>query len=339
MAASRCVTRTQAAPEPPAVPPEPPPVPASPLEIFAKPAAPAAERMDAAAIEPVAGAVPPPLPPTESAKPTEPAEPAKSFEERFGANWVVWIGGLALALGGIFLVQYSIEAGLIGPKVRIFLGGLFAAGLIAAGEWTRRREFSIGLDNIPTAHIPGILTAAGTTVAFATVYAAYALYGFLVPGSAFVLLGMVALATLAAALLHGPALAALGQVGAFVTPLLIVTPQPNYLALYVYLAVVTAASFALARARLWRWLAITAVVFGVLWAFPGILDDALRADAGRALSRWPASRSPPRCSSPACSTVRMPRRAGSIRCLRARSPPGSPLPPFWCWCATMTPSR
>ena len=86
------------------------------------------------------------------------------------------------------------------------------------------------------------------------------------------LLGIVALATLAASLLHGPALAALGQIGAFLTPMLIVTAQPNYWALYVYLAVVTAASFALARARLWRWLAITAVVFGVLWAFPGIAD-------------------------------------------------------------------
>ena len=250
-------------PEPGAVPPAPPPVPASALEIFAKPAETAP--LDAAAIEPVASG-------TSPIEPTEPAEPAKSFEERFGASWVVWIGGLALALGGIFLVQYSIEAGLLGPGVRVFLGGLFAAGLIAAGEWTRRREFSIGLANVPTAHIPSILTAAGTTVAFATVYAAYALYGFLVPGSAFVLLGLVALATLAAALLHGPALAALGQIGAFVTPMLIATPQPNYWALYVYLAVVTAASFALARARLWRWLAVTAVVFGVLWAFPGIMD-------------------------------------------------------------------
>ena len=45
--------------------------------------------------------------------------------------------------------------------------------------------------------------------------------------------------------------------------------QPNYWALYLYLAVVTAASFALARARLWRWLAITAVAFGALWMFPG----------------------------------------------------------------------
>ena len=107
----------------------------------------------------------------------------KSFEERFGASWVVWIGGLALALGGIFLVQYSIEAGLIGPGVRIFLGGLLAAALIAAGEWTRRQEIARHPDLAANAHIPSILTAAGTTVAYATIYAAYALYGFLVPGT------------------------------------------------------------------------------------------------------------------------------------------------------------
>jgi uncharacterized membrane protein len=231
------------------------------------------ERMDEAAIAAIIqdAAQPPPPPPQ------QPAEPAKSFEERFGASWVVWIGGIALALGGIFLVQYSIEAGLIGPGVRIFLGGLLAAALIAAGEWTRRQEQLSGFAGVPTAHIPSILTAAGTTVAYATIYAAYALYDFLVPGTAFVLLGIVALATLAASLLHGPALAALGQIGAFVAPLLIATEAPNYWALYLYLAVVSAASFALARARLWRWLAATAVVFGTLWMFPGI--DDLSADA------------------------------------------------------------
>ena len=87
---------------------------------------------------------------------------------------------------------------------------------------------------------------------------------------AFLLLGVVALGTLAAALLHGPALAGLGLIGAFVTPLIVSTDTPNYLALYLYLAVVTAAAFALARARLWRWLAVSAVVASVLWTLPGI---------------------------------------------------------------------
>jgi uncharacterized membrane protein len=194
---------------------------------------------------------------------------------------VVWVGGLALALGGLFLVRYSIEQGLLGPGVRIALGALFALALLAAGEWTRRKEFTTGIAGLPAANIPSMLTAASTMVAYATVYAAYGLYGFLPPALAFILLGLVALLTLAAALLHGPALAGIGLIGAYVTPILVASDQPDYWALYIYLAVVTAAAFALARARLWQWLAIGAVALSVLWTFAGV-DLTLDAPAAHA---------------------------------------------------------
>jgi len=212
-----------------------------------------------------AASVPPSAPKAETPEPAGPG-----FEERFGTRWTVWVGGIALALGGIFLVRYSIEQGLLGPGVRIALGLLLAAALVAGGEWARRKENLSGIAGLPSAHIPGILTAAGTTVAYATAYAAYALYDFLVPGVAFVLLGIIALATLAAALLHGPALAGLGLIGAYVSPALVAADEPNFLALYLYLAIVTGAAFALARMRLWRWLAMTAVAAGVVWLFIGI---------------------------------------------------------------------
>ncbi|OKO74483.1 DUF2339 domain-containing protein [Bradyrhizobium sp. AS23.2] len=216
-------------------------------------------------------ASPPPLEASTGAETPPPLPaPAPGFEERLGTRWVVWIGGLALALGGFFMVRYSIEAGLVGPGVRVFLGGLFALALLGAGEWTRRKESISSIQALPIANIPAILTAAGTAVAFATIYAAYALYGFLVPATAFVLLSLVALGTLAAALLHGPALAGLGVVGAFVTPILVSSGKPDYWALYIYLAIVTAASFGLARIRLWRWLAVATIVFAVLWIFPGL---------------------------------------------------------------------
>ena len=66
------------------------------------------------------------------------------------------------------------------------------AALIAAGEWTRRKE-SLPASPGSDAHIPSILTAAGTAVAYADVYAAYGLYDFIDPAAAFVLLGLVAL--------------------------------------------------------------------------------------------------------------------------------------------------
>jgi uncharacterized membrane protein len=238
-------------------------------------AAPAPEP-PAAAAKPQPAAAPsvPPTPPPQA--PRRPA-PAMSFEEQFGTQWVVWIGGLALALGGFFLVRYTIEQGLIGPRVRVTLGALLALVLIAAGEWSRRTEIKSGFGGVPAANIPGVLTAVGTTVAYADVYAAYALYGFLGGAAAFVLLGLVALATLAAALLHGPALAGLGLVGAYVTPMLVASDHPDYWTLYIYLAVVTAAAFGLARLRLWRWLAVTAISFAFLWTFAGMLDTPVNA--------------------------------------------------------------
>lgn len=225
---------------------------------------------------------PPPLPPAGSryretvdgALPDTPAAPAQArpgleerigFEERLGTRWVVWVGGLTLALGGVFLVKYSIEAGLLGPGVRVLLGGLFALALLAVGEVARRKESLLPIAALPKANIPAILTAAGTAVAFATVYASYALYGFLSPPIAFVMLGAVALCTLAAALLHGRTLAGLGVVGAFVTPVLVSSDKPDYWALYIYIAIVTAAAFGLARIRLWRWLAVTTIAFGAFW--------------------------------------------------------------------------
>jgi uncharacterized membrane protein len=207
-------------------------------------------------------AMPPPLPP---------ADPG--FEERIGTRWVVWIGGLTLALGGFFLVRYSIEAGMLGPRVRTLLAGLFALALLGAGEWTRRKESVSDIVALPIANIPAILTAAGTAVAFATIYAAYALYDFIAPASAFVLLGLVALGTLAAALLHGPALAGLGVVAAFATPILVSSEKPDLWALYIYLAIVSAAAFGLARIRLWRWLAVATIVFALLWILPVLAFD------------------------------------------------------------------
>jgi uncharacterized membrane protein len=259
---------------PAAAPPEAPttqePTPSVPAEPATEPSI--------AAMPPAEPAPPPPtsVPPSATV-PAATAAPTMSLEERLGTQWAVWVGGIAVALGGIFLVRYSIEQGWIGPAVRIALGALLALVLIAAGEWTRRTELLTGISGLPTAHIPGILTAAGTTVAYADVYAAYALYEFLSPGAAFILLGVVALATLAAALLHGPALAGLGLVGAYVTPLLVASDHPDYWALYIYLAVVTTAAFVLARFRMWRWLAITAIVFAFLWTLPGMLDDRVNA--------------------------------------------------------------
>src|SRR5246127_5255545 len=44
-----------------------------------------------------------------AASPPPDAGASPGLEERVGTRWVVWLGGVTLALGGFFLVRYSID--------------------------------------------------------------------------------------------------------------------------------------------------------------------------------------------------------------------------------------
>ena len=200
-------------------------------------------------------------------------EPKKKadIETALGARWAVWVGGLALALGGVFLVRYSIEAGLFGPGARLTAAALFGLALAAAGEIARRKGFRAPVGGMDGAHVPAILTAAAAFTLFAATYAAYGVYGFIGPATAFALLGALALATVGLALLHGQALAGLGLLGSYLTPMLVSPESPNPWALFVYLTIVLAATVAVASIRRWRFLASAAYVGSGLWSLAYVI--------------------------------------------------------------------
>lgn len=197
---------------------------------------------------------------------TAPAAAAKAarqseVETALGTRWAVWVGGIALALGGLFLIRYTIEAGIFGPEVRLALAALLGLVLVGGGEFIRRTGFKVPVEGVAGAYIPAILTAAGAFILFGTVYAAHAVYGFVGPAFAFTVLGAIGVATIAAALVHGQALAGIGLVGSMATPALVSSQAPNPWALFVYLAIVLAATAAIARMRDWKFL-IAAAFFG-----------------------------------------------------------------------------
>jgi uncharacterized membrane protein len=200
-----------------------------------------------------------------------PAAPAAAprkkpdIETALGTRWAVWVGGLALALGGVFLIRYTIEAGIFGPEVRLAMAALFGLVLVGGGEAIRRTGFAVPVEGIRSAYLPAILTAAGAFVLFGTVYAAHGIYGFIGPAAAFTLLGLVGVATIAAALVHGQALAGLGLLGSYLTPLLVASDAPNLWALFGFIAIVLAAAGAIARLRDWLPLMVGAFVGAGLW--------------------------------------------------------------------------
>lgn len=188
------------------------------------------------------------------------------FETSLGTRWTVWVGGLALALGGIFLVRYTIEMGVFGPGVRIAMASAFGLVLVAAGELLRRTGFRVPIPALQSAYLPAILTAAGAFTLFGAVYAAHGIYGFIGPATAFLLLGAIGIAAILASLVHGVALAGLGLLGSYATPVLVASQAPNPWALFGFLAVILVASGAMARLR--AWVALMGAAFagaGIWW--------------------------------------------------------------------------
>ncbi|TPN76120.1 DUF2339 domain-containing protein [Mesorhizobium sp. CU2] len=199
---------------------------------------------------------------------SEAAEKAASrsdVETALGTRWAVWVGGIALALGGLFLIRYTIEAGIFGPGVRLTMAAILGLVLIAGAEFIRRTGFKVPVQGAAGAYIPAILTGAGAFILFGTVYAAHGIYGFIGPALAFGLLGAIGVAAIAASLVHGLALAGIGLVGAMVTPALVSSEAPNPWALFVYLAIVLAATAAVARIRDWKVLVAVAFAGCGIW--------------------------------------------------------------------------
>ncbi|RWC60592.1 DUF2339 domain-containing protein [Mesorhizobium sp.] len=212
-----------------------------------------------------------------AAEPVAPTAAAKAarqtdVETALGTRWAVWVGGIALALGGLFLIRYTIEAGIFGPGVRLTMAAVLGLVLVAGGEFIRRTGFKVPVQGAASAYIPAILTAAGAFILFGTVYAAHGIYGFIGPALAFTLLGAIGVATIAAALVHGQALAGIGLVGAMVTPVLVASQAPNPWALFGYLAIVLAATGVIARMRDWK-LLMAAAFFGTgVWTILYMTD-------------------------------------------------------------------
>jgi uncharacterized membrane protein len=142
---------------------------------------------------------------------------AQSLEQTLASQWLVWLGAVAIALSGTFLVKYAIDQGVLGPAVRVTLGFLLGVALAIAGEWLRQRPLQKAIAVIGPNYVPSALTASGLFTAFASIYAAYALYDLLPPLVAFAGLAAIGLAAVGLSLLQGIFVALLGLLCGFVT--------------------------------------------------------------------------------------------------------------------------
>ncbi len=245
---------------PAAAPPAEIPAPAAPVPpLVAEPLpAPALSVPIESAVEPVIDpAIGPPSPSPPSPPPVPPPPPRVSLEERIGARLPVWIGSIALALAGAFLVKYSFDQGLLSPLVRVVLGVAFGVGLLLLGERMRRSS-------------PGVaqgLAAAGIADLFACFLAGVHLYGLIPAAAGFFLMALTTAVAVVLALRQGPMVALIGLVGGFLTPFWIQTGDPDARALFGYLLLLQVGLLAVARRRGWAPIAALSMAGGLVWVF------------------------------------------------------------------------
>jgi uncharacterized membrane protein len=260
-------TSTEPAPEPPEAPEAEPPEP----EVEPEPEPPAEPEAELEPAEDQVGV-------SAVGGPSAMAGFLSRLEESLTQRWLVWLGAVTLALGGVFLIKYSIDKGWLGPAVRTSLGFLMGIALVVAGEWLRRQPLQRGIAAIRPDYVPPALTSAGLFSAFASVYAAYALHDLLSSLLAFVLLAALAAGAVALSLLQGPFIALIGLLGGFLTPMLVSTSAPSAWALFGYLLALIGGGLALVRYTGWWWLGWATLAGAAVWPLLWFVGQGVRGD-------------------------------------------------------------
>ncbi len=249
---------------------------AAPIERAAAPREPAARSRDEAP-------APPPLPPRaasadESGKAetgeqrtgarSEPYTPVAGASGREGleklsgaltGNWLIWLGGAALVLGGAFLLKAAVDAGFFGPVMRVASALVAGAAMVAGAEWMRAGgapEKSLA---------PPVLAGAGGATIYGAIFAAYGLYELIPALVAFALLAAASAGLVVLAVLHRTqAMAALAIVGAHLSPVITGGGGPAGAPFYLYIFAISAGGLVVAQFMRWKpvsWLTLTGALF------------------------------------------------------------------------------
>lgn len=180
-------------------------------------------------------------------------------------NWMVWLGGLSVALAGIFMVHYTVSEGLLGPWLQLLLALSVGGVLHGGGEYLRRRHQR-------SDQIFAALAGGGSVTLYAALLAGIHHYHLIEPLLGLVLLAGVSLGTMGLARLHGPLLAVMGLSGAYVVPLLIDSDTGSVGFVLSYSLLITISSLWLMRYVFRNWLWYATLAGALLWWLAALVN-------------------------------------------------------------------
>jgi uncharacterized membrane protein len=195
------------------------------------------------------------------------SEPA--LETRFGLNWLNRVAIVTLLFGVAFFFKYAIDNEWIGPGMRVALGIAAATFSLFVGEWMSIRNQKVFAQG---------LTGLGLALLYLSFYASFSFYHLLPQSVAFLLMALTTAAAGALALHYNSrAVAVLGLLGGYLTPLLLATGEDHPWILFGYVFVLNLGALTLVRARQWiplEYLCLAATfLLSAGWASQWLADD------------------------------------------------------------------
>ncbi len=184
-----------------------------------------------------------------------------------GGRGLLLLGVLALVLGVVFFLKYSIDRGWIGPTVRVLLSAAVGVAAVGIGERIRASGYRVyGL----------WLAAGGFSAIYMSIWAAAGLYALISTGVGFGLTAAVVVAAGSYGVARSSqALLAFAAFGGYLAPLVLQLEVTSTVFALGYLGILSGAGFLIAYRTGWPYLATVAIAGGSIMALPGHGDPHL----------------------------------------------------------------
>ena len=203
--------------------------------------------------------IPPPEVPVIEAEQPSPSN-TESLEATLGGKVAPFAGIAALVAGVVFFIGYAIQHAWIGPGLRIVLGLLAGGLLVGLGHAAEVKNKNLRI-------LARALTGGGAALFYFCVFSAHGIYHLIGWPLAGIGLLASAAATLSLSVVYNSqAIALLGVLGAFITPLLIQSDMDRGLFPLVFITVVNIPVIALGLKQKWQALYNLAFLFTVGFA-------------------------------------------------------------------------
>jgi uncharacterized membrane protein len=207
--------------------------------------------------------VPEPVPPPTFPDAPPTAAPAREpvLETQVGLTLINRIGVITLVLGIGFFFKWAVDNEWIGPAGRVLLGVVAGLAAIAVAHFLWRKGQQIFAQGV---------TAVGIAILYLAIYAAFSFYKLIPQGFAFAFMFVVTLLACALALRYDAiAIAGLGLIGGYITPILLSTGEDHPWFLFTYTLILNVGVLALVRTKDWKPLEIlgVAATFILYWGW------------------------------------------------------------------------